>query len=140
MALRRVSTASSAPSARVRSSLRPILGADQFFHPDARARPGLASHCPRPNQPLQPFNISEDPYEETNLAAERPDKGAELREFLGCRRQLSPESEKLERIVDYPPTVYGEVEDSEFAQEFRKRPRKPEQHGSGRLVWRPFAD
>ena len=65
-------------------------------------------------QPLQLFNIREDPYEETNLAASRADKVEELRERLAHHRQFAREPEPLERIPGYPPTVYGEVENSVF--------------------------
>ena len=73
------------------------------------------------DQPLQLFNISDDPYEETNQAADRPDKVAELRERLAYHRQFRREPEKLERIPGYPPAVYGEVEERVFGQEIRSR-------------------
>lgn len=78
------------------------------------------------NQPLQLFNIADDPYEETNLAADRPDKVAELRERLAHHRQFRREPEKLERIPGYPPAVYGEVEEKVFGQEIRSRLGKTE--------------
>ena len=66
------------------------------------------------DQPLQLFNIADDPYEQTNLAATRTEKVAELRERLAYHRRFRREPEKLERIPGYPPAVYGEVEDSVF--------------------------
>ena len=69
------------------------------------------------DQPLQLFNIADDPYEQTNLAATRTEKVAELRERLAYHRRFGREPEKLERIPGYPPAVYGEVEDSVFGRQ-----------------------
>lgn len=67
-----------------------------------------------PEQPLQLFNIREDPHERTNLAESRADKVNELQERLLYHRQFAREPEPVERIPGYPPTVYGEVENSVF--------------------------
>ncbi len=72
-------------------------------------------------QPLQLFNIREDPYEETNLADGRPDKVAELRERLAHHRKFAREAEALERIPAYPPVVYGEVENEVFGEQVRSQ-------------------
>ena len=69
------------------------------------------------NQPLQLFNIRQDPYEETNLADSHQDKVAELRERLTYHRKFAREPEKLEQIPGYPPTVYGEVENKVFGEQ-----------------------
>ena len=70
-------------------------------------------------QPLQLFNIREDPYEETNLADSRPETVAELRERLAHHRKFAREPEALERIPAYPPVVYGEVENEVFGEQVR---------------------
>ena len=71
------------------------------------------------DQPLQLFNIRQDPYEETNLADSRQDKVAELRERLAYHRGLAREPEKLEQIPGYPPVVYGEVENEVFREQVK---------------------
>ena len=77
------------------------------------------------DQPLQLFNIRDDPYEETNLAGSRPDKVAELRERLARHRLLAREPEMLEQIPNYPPAVYGEVEERVFGERVRMRISEP---------------
>ena len=84
-----------------------------------------ASYYGWPDQPLQLFNIRDDPYEETNLAGSRPDKVAELRERLARHRPLAREPEKLEQIPNYPPAVYGEVEERVFGERVRMRISEP---------------
>ena len=69
------------------------------------------------DQPLQLFNIRQDPYEETNLADSHQDKVAELRERLTYHRKFAREPEKLAPIPGYPPTVYGEVENEVFGEQ-----------------------
>ena len=69
------------------------------------------------NQPLQLFNIRQDPYEETNLADSRQDKVAELRERLTYHRKFAREPEELKQIPGYPPIVYGEVENEVFGKQ-----------------------
>lgn len=69
------------------------------------------------DQPLQLFNIRQDPYEETNLAESRRDKVAELRERLAHHRKLAREGEDVEQIPGYPPVVYGEVENEVFGEQ-----------------------
>ena len=80
-----------------------------------------ASYYGWSDQPLQLFNIRDDPYEETNLAGSRPEKVAELRERLTCHRQFARAPEKLEQIPDYPPSVYGEVEELVFGKQVRTK-------------------
>ncbi len=72
-------------------------------------------------QPLQLFNIREDPYEETNLADSRPEKVAELRVRLAHHREFARQPEALERIPAYPPVVYGEVENEVFGEQVRTK-------------------
>ena len=69
------------------------------------------------DQPLQLFNIRQDPYEETNLAERRRDKVAELRERLAHHRKFAREGEDVEQIPGYPPVVYGEVENEVFGEQ-----------------------
>ena len=72
------------------------------------------------NQPLQLFNIRQDPYEETNLAESHRDKVEELRERLAFHRKSAREPEELERIPGYPPVVYGEVENEVFGDQVKE--------------------
>lgn len=76
-----------------------------------------ASYYSWRDQPLQLFNIREDPYEETNLAESRRDKVAELRERLAHHRNLARAGESVEEIPGYPPVVYGEVENEVFGEQ-----------------------
>ena len=69
------------------------------------------------DQPLQLFNIRQDPYEETNLAESHPEKVAELRARLAFHRKSAREPEELEQIPGYPPVVYGEVENEVFGDQ-----------------------
>ncbi|MYC65203.1 MAG: arylsulfatase [Acidobacteriia bacterium] len=72
------------------------------------------------NQPLQLFNIRQDPYEETNLAESHPEKVAELRARLAFHRKSAREPEQLEQIPGYPPVVYGEVENEVFGDQVKE--------------------
>lgn len=72
------------------------------------------------NQPLQLFNIRQDPHEETNLAESHPEKVAELRARLAFHRQSAREPEELEQIPGYPPVVYGEVENEVFGDQVKE--------------------
>ena len=80
-----------------------------------------ASYYGWQDQPLQLFNIRDDPYEKTNLAGSRPEKVAELRERLAHHRGLARDPEKLEPIPGYPPAVYGEVEDLVFGKQVKMK-------------------
>lgn len=72
------------------------------------------------NQPLQLFNIRQDPYEEANLAESHPEKVLELRARLAFHRQSAREPEELEQIPGYPPVVYGEVENEVFGDQVKE--------------------
>ncbi len=72
------------------------------------------------DQPLQLYNIRDDPYEEKNLAAHRTEIVAKLRERLGYHRRFAREGEPVERIPGYPPAVYGELENARYGVEIRK--------------------
>ena len=71
------------------------------------------------DQPLQLYNIQDDPYEEANLAATLPDKVAELRERLAYHKQFARQPEKVEQIPNYPPNVDGEVEEAVFGDQLK---------------------
>ncbi|MDE0262382.1 MAG: arylsulfatase [Bryobacterales bacterium] len=73
------------------------------------------------NQPLQLFDIRQDPYEETNLAESHPEKVAELRARLAFHRKSAREPEELEQIPGYPPVVYGEVENEVFGEQVEEK-------------------
>ena len=68
----------------------------------------------REDSPLQLHNISEDPYEETNLAASETEKVAELRERLEYHRPFARDGEPVQEIPDFPPVVYGEEENTAY--------------------------
>ena len=72
------------------------------------------------NQPLQLFNIRQDPYEETNLAESHAEKVAELRARLAFHRESERKPEELEQIPNYPPVVYGEVENEVFGDQVKE--------------------
>ncbi|MCP5118271.1 MAG: hypothetical protein GY953_46245 [bacterium] len=72
------------------------------------------------DQPLQLYNIPEDPYENRNVAAEHPDLVRKLRARLAHHRQFARTGEQVERIPGYPPPVYGEREAAEHGAEIRK--------------------
>ena len=72
------------------------------------------------DQPLQLFDIRQDPYEETNLAESRPEKVAELRARLAFHQKFAREAEELEQIPGYPPVVYGEVENEVFGDQAKE--------------------
>ncbi|MDP2997276.1 MAG: arylsulfatase [Bryobacterales bacterium] len=80
-----------------------------------------ASYYEWTGQPLQLYNIREDPYEKQNLAAERPEIVSRLRERLAYYRQFAREGEPEERIPDYPPVVYGEEENREYGESLREK-------------------
>ena len=63
---------------------------------------------------LQLYNIREDPYEQTNLAATETAKVAELRERLAYHRPFEREAETYEEIPRFPPVIYGKTEQEAF--------------------------
>ena len=63
---------------------------------------------------LQLYNIREDPYEQTNLAATETAKVAELRERLAYHRPFEREAETYEEIPGFPPVIYGKTEQEAF--------------------------
>ena len=71
------------------------------------------------DQPLQLFDIRQDPYEQTNLAESRPTKVAELRERLAHHRKFARKGEDVEEIPGYPPVVYGQVENEVFGEQVK---------------------
>ena len=56
------------------------------------------------------YNIKDDPYEQTNLAASESEKIAELRARLAQHQGFAREGETKEDIPDHPPIVYGAEE------------------------------
>ncbi|MDE0368184.1 MAG: sulfatase-like hydrolase/transferase, partial [Gammaproteobacteria bacterium] len=61
------------------------------------------------------YDIAADPYEQTNLAASETAKVAELRARLAHHAPSARDAEASEDIPDYPPVVYGEEENTAFA-------------------------
>lgn len=58
----------------------------------------------------QLYNIPQDPYEETNLADQYPDKVAELEARLAYHATQAREFPERVNIPNFPPLVYGEDE------------------------------
>ncbi len=76
-----------------------------------------------PEQPLQLYNIQQDPYEKNNLAAQHTALVAKLRDRLRHHKQFAREEEPPERIPDFPPAVYGEEENRKHGDEVRLKLR-----------------
>ncbi len=102
------------PRGEIVHSLQVIRAGDWKFIEEG------ASYYEWPAQPLQLYNIREDPYEKRNLAAERPEIVARLRERLAWHRKFAREGEREERIPNYPPVVYGEEENREYGESLRE--------------------
>ena len=89
-----------------------------------------------PKQPLQLYNIRQDPYEERNVAAGHPEIVAKSRERLAYHRRFARDGEPEERIPNYPPVVYGEEENRQYGEALREQVRalraneQPERAGS----------
>ena len=78
---------------------------------------------------LHLFNIAEDPYETTNLAAVEiePEKVAELRARLAYHAQFARDGEPVEDVPGNWPVVYGEEENAAYAAEVTKALRLREE-------------
>lgn len=72
-------------------------------------------------QPLQLYNIREDPREERNRAEELPELVARLRDRLAYHRRFAREEEPPARIPGGPPAVYGEEENARYGDWVRKK-------------------
>ncbi|MEK7754179.1 MAG: arylsulfatase [Acidobacteriota bacterium] len=72
-------------------------------------------------QPLQLYNIREDPGEKNNRAREHPEIVAKLRERLAAHRKFARQEEPPERIPNFPPAVYGEEENARHGAWVRER-------------------
>ena len=72
-----------------------------------------------PKQPLQLYNIREDPYEKSNLAAESPGLVKKLRARLAHHRQFAREGEPIAMIPGYPVPVYGVQENARHGERVR---------------------
>ena len=91
---------------------------------------------------LQLYNIREDPYEQTNLAATETAKVAELRERLAYHRPFEREAEAYEEIPEFPPVVYGKKEQEAFGTYLKKALRQLDAGNPGPVLVRAeaFAD
>ena len=63
------------------------------------------------------YNIAEDPYETSNLAATETAKVAELRERLTHHAQFARAGEPFAEIPNHPPVMYGEDENAAFGSQ-----------------------
>jgi arylsulfatase A-like enzyme len=82
-----------------------------------------ASYYTWPEQPLQLYNIREDPYEKKNQAAEHPELVAKLRDRLAYYKKFGREEEPPEKIP-VEPAVYGEKEEAEYGKYVREQAKK----------------
>ena len=73
-----------------------------------------------PEQPLQLYNIREDPYEKRNRADEHPEIVTKLRERLAYHAKFAREEEQPETIPGGKPAVYGENENAQYGDWIRK--------------------
>ena len=91
---------------------------------------------------LQLYNIREDPYEQTNLAATETAKVAELRERLAYHRPFEREAEAYEEIPGFPPVIYGKKEQEAFGTYLKKALRQLDAGNPGPALVRAeaFAD
>ena len=91
---------------------------------------------------LQLYNIREDPYEQTNLAATETAKVAELRERLAYHRPFEREAEAYEEIPRFPPVIYGKTEREAFGAYLKKALRQLDAGNPGPALVRAeaFAD
>jgi arylsulfatase I/J len=72
-------------------------------------------------QPLQLYNIRQDPSEKTNRAKEHPEIVARLRDRLKIHSRSARQEEPPERIPNYPPAVYGEEENAKHGSWVRTK-------------------
>ena len=77
------------------------------------------------------YDIAEDPYETTNLAATETEKLAELRARLAHHAPFARDGEALTDIPDHPPNVYGEDENEAFGAAARRAVTKLRQGNPG---------
>ena len=70
--------------------------------------------------PVQLYNMSDDPYEDTNLAASETEKVAELRARLAYHLSFARDGEPEAEIPDHPPHIYGAEENETFGTEARR--------------------
>jgi arylsulfatase A-like enzyme len=104
-------------SSRARSPRDEIVHSLQVIrHGDWKLIEEGASYYNWPEQPLQLYNIRQDPREGNNLAGKHPEIVARLRGRLKDHRQLAREEEPPERIPNFPVAVYGEEENKRHGE------------------------
>jgi arylsulfatase A-like enzyme len=80
-----------------------------------------ASYYQWPEQPLQLYNIRQDPYEKNNVAAQHPELVEKMRARLAYHRQFARQEEKPERIPIGKPDTYGEEENAKYGAWVREK-------------------
>ena len=76
------------------------------------------------SDPLQLYNISDDPYEATNLASSETAKVEELRARLEYHKPFARDAEASATIPNHPPRVYGADEQSAYGAYVKKAARE----------------
>ena len=85
----------------------------------------------RVEHPVELYNISDDPYEEVNLAASEPAKVAELQARLAAHRPFARAGEPKADIPNHPPAVYGAEEHALFGAEVLRALRERQRGNPG---------
>ena len=80
-----------------------------------------ASYYTWTEQPLQLYNIREDPSEKHNLAEKRPEIVAKLRDRLAYHKQFARQEETPSKIPGGKPATYGQEENARYGEWVRER-------------------
>lgn len=80
-----------------------------------------ATYYTWPEQPLQLYNIREDPSEKNNLAEKHPGMVAKLQGRLAYHKQFARAEEPPSRIPGGKPATYGQEENAKYGEWVRKQ-------------------
>jgi arylsulfatase A-like enzyme len=80
-----------------------------------------ATYYTWPEQPLQLYNIRQDPGEKNNFAAQHPEMVTRLRARLSYYKQFARAEEPPGRIPGGPPDTYGDEENQKYGAWVRER-------------------
>ena len=91
-------------------------------------------------KPRELFNIAEDPYETTNLAAIETSKVEELQARLAYHAQFARVGETPAEIPNFPPDVHGAAENAAYGREVRRAIQQRENGNLGPTLLRLEVD